>query len=135
MRMARHVRDDGLVVIDDAYNANPESMAAALHALAGIGASRTVAVLGEMLELGDGSHDSHVEVGRLAAELGVDRVVAVGDGAAGIAEGAGESGTAVADVDEAVRELSAWLTPADVVLVKASRSVRLERVTEALLGG
>ena len=135
MRMARHVRDDGLVVIDDAYNANPESMAAALHALAGIGGSRTIAVLGEMLELGDGSHDSHVEVGRLAAELGVDRVVAVGDGAAGIAEGAGEGGTAVADVDEALRELSAWLTPADVVLVKASRSVRLERVTEALLGG
>jgi UDP-N-acetylmuramoyl-tripeptide--D-alanyl-D-alanine ligase len=144
MRMARHVRDDGLVVIDDAYNANPESMAAALHALAGVGSARssasgggdrTVAVLGEMLELGDGSHAAHVEVGRLAAELGVDRVVAVGVGAAGIAEGAGERGTAVADVDEAVRELSAWLAPADVVLVKASRGVRLERVTEALLGG
>ena len=135
MRMARHVRDDGLVVIDDAYNANPESMAAALHALASVGGGRRVAVLGEMLELGDGSHDSHVEVGRLAAELGVDRVVAVGAGAAGIAEGAGERGTAVADVDEAIRELSAWLTPADVVLVKASRGVRLERVTEALLGG
>ena len=135
MRMARHVRDDGLVVIDDAYNANPESMAAALHALAGVGRDRMVAVLGEMLELGDGSHAAHVEVGRLAAELGVDRVVAVGAGAAGIAEGAGERGTAVADVDEAVRVLSAWLTPADVVLVKASRGVRLERVTEALLGG
>jgi UDP-N-acetylmuramoyl-tripeptide--D-alanyl-D-alanine ligase len=144
MRMARHERDDGLVVIDDAYNANPESMAAALHALAGVGSARssasgggdrTVAVLGEMLELGDGSHAAHVEVGRLAAELGVDRVVAVGAGAAGIAEGAGERGTAVADVDEAVRVLSAWLTPADVVLVKASRGVRLERVTEALLGG
>jgi UDP-N-acetylmuramoyl-tripeptide--D-alanyl-D-alanine ligase len=135
MRMARHVRDDGLVVIDDAYNANPESMAAALHALAGVGRDRMVAVLGEMLELGDGSHAAHVEVGRLAAELGVDRVVAVGAAAAGIAEGAGERGTAVADVDEAVRDLSAWLTPADVVLVKASRGVRLERVTEALLGG
>ena len=135
MRMARHERDDGLVVIDDAYNANPESMAAALHALAGVGRDRMVAVLGEMLELGDGSHAAHVEVGRLAAELGVDRVVAVGAGAAGIAEGAGERGTAVADVDEAVRVLSAWLTPADVVLVKASRGVRLERVTEALLGG
>jgi UDP-N-acetylmuramoyl-tripeptide--D-alanyl-D-alanine ligase len=135
MRMARHVRDDGLVVIDDAYNANPESMAAALDALAGVGRDRMVAVLGEMLELGDGSHAAHVEVGRLAAELGVDRVVAVGAGAAGIAEGAGERGTAVADVDEAVRELSAWLAPADVVLVKASRGVRLERVTEALLGG
>ncbi|MGH3473489.1 MAG: UDP-N-acetylmuramoyl-tripeptide--D-alanyl-D-alanine ligase [Aeromicrobium sp.] len=135
MRMARHVRDDGLVVIDDAYNANPESMAAALHALAGVGAGRRVAVLGEMLELGDGSHDSHVEIGRLAAELGIDRVVVVGTGAAGIATGAGDRGTAVADVDEALRELSAWLTPTDVVLVKASRGVRLERVTEALLDG
>jgi UDP-N-acetylmuramoyl-tripeptide--D-alanyl-D-alanine ligase len=135
MRMARHVRDDGLVVIDDAYNANPESMAAALQALAGVGRDRMVAVLGEMLELGDDSHAAHVEVGRLAAELGVDRVVAVGAGAAGIAEGAGERGTAVADVDEAVRGLTAWLAPTDVVLVKASRGVRLERVTEALLGG
>jgi UDP-N-acetylmuramoyl-tripeptide--D-alanyl-D-alanine ligase len=134
MRMARHVRKDGVVVIDDAYNANPESMAAALRALAGVGGSRTVAVLGEMLELGDGSHDAHVEVGRLAAELDVDRVVAVGSGAAGIAEGAGERAEAVDDVDDAVRVLSAWLTPSDVVLVKASRSVRLERVTEALLG-
>jgi UDP-N-acetylmuramoyl-tripeptide--D-alanyl-D-alanine ligase len=135
MRMERHVRDDGLVVIDDAYNANPESMAAALRALAGLGGSRTVAVLGEMLELGDGSNDAHVEIGRLAAELGVDRVLAVGTGAAGIAQGAGARGTAVAGVDEALRELSAWLTPADVVLVKASRGVRLERVTEGLLGG
>jgi UDP-N-acetylmuramoyl-tripeptide--D-alanyl-D-alanine ligase len=121
-------------VIDDAYNASPESMAAALHALAGVGEARRVAVLGEMLELGDGSHDAHVEVGHLAAELGVDLVVAVGTGAAGIAEGAGERATAVDDVDHAVRVLSAWLTPADVVLVKASRGVRLERVTEALLG-
>jgi UDP-N-acetylmuramoyl-tripeptide--D-alanyl-D-alanine ligase len=135
MRMERHVRGDGLVVIDDAYNANPESMAAALRALAGFGMSRTVAVLGEMLELGDGSADAHVEIGRLAAELGIDHVLAVGTGAAGIAKGAGDCGTAVADVDEALRELSAWLTPADVVLVKASRSVRLERVTEGLLGG
>jgi UDP-N-acetylmuramoyl-tripeptide--D-alanyl-D-alanine ligase len=134
MRMARHVRDDGLVVIDDAYNANPESMAAALHALAGIGEGRRVAVLGEMLELGDASHDSHVEVGRLAARLGIDHVVAIGVGAAGIAAGAGERATTVADVDEAVRHLNAWLSPTDVVLVKASRSVRLERVAEALLG-
>jgi UDP-N-acetylmuramoyl-tripeptide--D-alanyl-D-alanine ligase len=135
MRMERHVRADGLVVIDDAYNANPESMAAALRALAVFGGSRTVAVLGEMLELGDGGPDAHLEVGRLAAELGIDRVLAVGAGAAGIAQGAGDRGTGVADVDEALRELSAWLTPADVVLVKASRSVRLERVTEALLDG
>ncbi len=134
MRMSRHVRDDGLVVIDDAYNANPESMAAALHALADMRAGRRVAVLGEMLELGDVSDESHLELGRLAARLDIDLVVAVGAGAAGIAEGAGERATAVGDVDEAVRTLSAWLSPTDVVLVKASRGIRLERVTEALLG-
>jgi UDP-N-acetylmuramoyl-tripeptide--D-alanyl-D-alanine ligase len=133
MRMARHVRDDGLVVVDDSYNANPESVAAALDALVTLGGRRTVAVLGEMLEQGDDSHQRHVEVGQRAATLGVDLVVVVGAGAAGIAEGAGERGTVVADVDEAVRVLSAWLAPTDVVLVKASRSVGLERVTEALL--
>ena len=135
MRMSRQVRDDGLVVIDDAYNANPESVRAALDALVALPGERTVAVLGEMLEMGDESHLRHVEVGEHAAALGVDRVIAVGPGAAGIAEGAGERGTAVADVGEALRVLSAWLTPTDVVLVKASRGVRLERVSEALLGG
>ncbi len=135
MRMARQVRDDGLVVIDDAYNANPESVRAALDALVSVGRGRTVAVLGEMLEMGDESHRRHVEVGEHAAALGVDRVIAVGPGAAGIAEGAGERGTEVADVDEALRVLSAWLTPTDVVLVKASRGVRLERVSEGLLAG
>ncbi len=133
MRMARHVRDDGLVVVDDAYNANPESMTAALDALVSLRGERTVAVLGEMLELGEESHQRHVEVGEHAARLGVDRVVVVGSGAAGIAEGAGERATTVADVDEAIEILSAWLTPTDVVLVKASRGVRLERVSAALL--
>jgi UDP-N-acetylmuramoyl-tripeptide--D-alanyl-D-alanine ligase len=122
-----------MVVVDDAYNANPESMAAALRALVALDGEARVAVLGEMLELGDDSHRRHVEIGRLAAELGVDRVVAVGAGAAGIAEGAGERGIVVADVDEAVHLLTAWLSPTDVVLVKASRDVRLEQVTEALL--
>ncbi|TXL62835.1 UDP-N-acetylmuramoyl-tripeptide--D-alanyl-D-alanine ligase [Aeromicrobium terrae] len=135
MRMARHVRSDGLVVIDDAYNANPESMAAALQTLPSLGGHRTIAVLGEMLELGPDSADQHRAVGRLAADLGIDLVLAVGPGAAGIAEGAGERGRAVADVSEAVSALSAWLAPDDVVLVKASRGARLERVTEALLEG
>jgi UDP-N-acetylmuramoyl-tripeptide--D-alanyl-D-alanine ligase len=135
MRMARHVRADGLVVIDDAYNANPESMAAALRTLPSLGGARTVAVLGEMLELGPDSAAQHQGVGRLADELGIDLVLAVGPGAAGIAEGAGERGRAVADVSEAVSVLSAWLAPDDVVLVKASRGARLERVTEALLEG
>jgi UDP-N-acetylmuramoyl-tripeptide--D-alanyl-D-alanine ligase len=100
-----------------------------------LGGARTVAVLGEMLELGPDAPEQHRAVGRLASDLGIDLVLAVGSGAAGIAEGAGERGQSVADVDEAVSVLSAWLAPDDVVLVKASRGARLERVTEALLEG
>ncbi|KQV76256.1 hypothetical protein ASC61_15315 [Aeromicrobium sp. Root344] len=133
MRMERHVRPDGVVVVNDAYNANPESMAAALRAIAAVGGDRAVAVLGEMLELGDESHEAHVEVGRLAAELGYSRVIVVGDGARGIAEGAGGIAVSVDDVDVAVRTLSASLSGREVVLVKASRGGRLERVVDALL--
>jgi UDP-N-acetylmuramoyl-tripeptide--D-alanyl-D-alanine ligase len=135
MRMERAVRADGLVVINDSYNANPESMAAGLRAVAAIGDGRAVAVLGEMLELGEGSHDAHVEVGRLARELGFVRVVVVGSGARGIAEGAGDIATAVDDVDVAVRTLSASLSGDEVVLVKASKGGRLWRVATALLQG
>ena len=90
-RMELHERADGLVVVNDAYNANPASMAAALDALVSIGRSRgarTVAVLGEMLELGAAHEEEHVGVGRYAARCGVDVVVAVGEPAAGIARGA-----------------------------------------------
>ncbi len=133
MRMARSTRADGLLVVNDAYNANPESMAAALRAVAGLDRGRHVAVLGEMLELGDASARAHQDIGRLARDLGYDRVVVVGQGAAGIAAGAGDVATVVADVDVAVDTLSAWLTPDDVVVVKASRGCRLERVADALL--
>jgi UDP-N-acetylmuramoyl-tripeptide--D-alanyl-D-alanine ligase len=134
MRMARTVRDDGLLVVNDAYNANPESMAAALRAVAALPRPRRAAVLGEMLELGDSSTEAHRAIGRLVRELGFDSVVVVGDGAAGIAEGAGDVAVLVPDVDVAVSTLSAWLTPTDVVLVKASRGCRLERVADGLLG-
>lgn len=135
MRMARTVRDDGVVVINDAYNANPDSMAAALHALAAVGRGhRTYAVLGEMLELGDESLEAHRAVGRLADELELDCVVVVGDGATGIAEGAGPRARQVADVDGAVSFLTERLQSGDVVIVKSSRGGRLERVADALLG-
>lgn len=133
MRMERHVRADGLVVINDAYNANPESMAAALRAVADIGRGHAVAVLGEMLELGEDSAEAHREIGRLAAQLGFARVVAVGEGARPIADGAGAIAELVDDVDMAVSTLSASLHADDIVLVKASRGGRLERVAYALL--
>jgi len=133
MRMEHHVRADGLVIVNDAYNANPESMGAALRAVAALGQDKAIAVLGEMLELGDASHQAHLAVGRLAAELGFVRVLAVGPGAAAIAEGAGSAGETAEDVEAAVELLSASLRADDVVLVKASRGSRLERVAQALL--
>jgi len=138
MRMARTQRDDGVLVIDDTYNANPDSVAAALRAAIALrtGERRVAAVLGEMLELGAESDDRHREIGRLAAELGLDLVVAVGESAWPIADGAEESATTkvvrAADTDAASQAASAWLRPGDVVLVKASRGARLERVTAAL---
>ncbi len=92
-RMDVFERVDGVTVIDDSYNANPASMAAALRTLAAIGEGRrTFAVLGSMAELGDFEEAGHEEVGRLAAELGVDRVVAVGEQAAPIDRGAKADG-------------------------------------------
>jgi UDP-N-acetylmuramoyl-tripeptide--D-alanyl-D-alanine ligase len=124
-RMDVFDRTDGITVIDDSYNANPSSTAAALRALAIIGQGRrTVAVLGYMAELGDHERSGHEEVGRLAAELGVDRLIAVAEaapiltGAGTVPEWKGEPVHA-ADQQTAIAELG--LHPGDVVLVKGSR--------------
>jgi len=141
-RMALHERADGVVVVNDAYNANPASMAAALDALAAIGSRggrRTVAVLGEMLELGESSAIDHVGVGEHAARLGIDVLVTVGDAAEAIAAGArrtpGWQGDAVSTAGR--EQAAAWLrhnvVARDVVLVKASRGAALEHVADVLL--
>jgi UDP-N-acetylmuramoyl-tripeptide--D-alanyl-D-alanine ligase len=124
-RMDVFDRPDGVTVIDDSYNANPSSMAAALRSLAALGTGRrTVAVLGYMAELGDFEVAGHQEVGRLAAELGVDRLIAIAgaapvlDGAATVAGWTGQA-VAVHDQAEAIKVLD--LHPDDVVLVKGSR--------------
>jgi UDP-N-acetylmuramoyl-tripeptide--D-alanyl-D-alanine ligase len=143
-RMEVSTTADGVTVVNDAYNANPESMLAALDALAvmtrpapGRDARRAWAVLGEMRELGAGSYAAHEHVGREAALRGLDRVVAVGEGALGVANGAEAVGgatvvVAVPDVDAAVELLHAEVRPGDVVLVKASRGSALERVALGL---
>ncbi|MDP9428588.1 MAG: UDP-N-acetylmuramoyl-tripeptide--D-alanyl-D-alanine ligase [Actinomycetota bacterium] len=137
-------RDDGVTVVNDAYNANPESMRAALAALAGLPARRRVAVLGAMAELGPGAAAEHERLGRDAVAAGVDLVVAVGPDAVGIADGALAAGAredegtdrgAVRVPDRAAaRELlTEVLVPGDVVLVKASRSYGLEVLAADLL--
>ncbi len=142
-RMEVTDRPDGVTVVNDAYNANPESMRAALKALVALGAGgrRTWAVLGEMRELGPDSIAEHDALGRLAVRLDVRRLVVVGEGARPMHLGAGMEGSwgdesvFVPDADAAVALLRAELRPGDVVLVKASRAAGLERVAEALLEG
>jgi UDP-N-acetylmuramoyl-tripeptide--D-alanyl-D-alanine ligase len=122
---------DGLL-INDAYNANPVSMRAALAYLAErAGGRRRVAILGDMAELGRTAPAYHREVGEAAAELGVDELLAVGDLARGYLE-AGVPGRWAPNVHEALRELDEVVRPGDAVLVKASRAIGLEAVAEAL---
>jgi len=134
-RMELRERADGLVVLNDAYNATPDSMRAALETLAGIGGRtgrRTVAVLGEMRELGASADDEHRAVGRHAVELGIDRVIVVGEGARPITETA-SAASFCASVDEARDVVRNNVGGAEVVLVKASRAAGLERLAETLL--
>jgi UDP-N-acetylmuramoyl-tripeptide--D-alanyl-D-alanine ligase len=122
---------DGLL-INDAYNANPVSMRAALTYLADRAQGRRrVAILGEMAELGRTAPAYHREVGEAAAELGVDELLAVGELARGYLE-AGVPGRWTRNVHEALRELDEVVRPGDAVLVKASRAIGLEAVAEAL---
>jgi UDP-N-acetylmuramoyl-tripeptide--D-alanyl-D-alanine ligase len=123
----------GGLLINDAYNANPVSMRAALAYLAErAGDRRRVAILGDMAELGRTGPGYHHEVGRAAAELGVDELLAVGQLARGYLEG-GVPGRWVANVHDALRELDEVVRPGDAVLVKASRAIGLEAVAAALI--
>ena len=122
---------DGGTLLNDSYNANPDSTRAALDALAAIQARRRIAVLGEMRELGDHGPAEHRAIGRYAASR-ADLVVTVGDAARPIADGAGERALALADNAAAVAWLRGNVGDGDVVLVKASRGGRLDEVAAAL---
>ncbi|GAB2454838.1 UDP-N-acetylmuramoyl-tripeptide--D-alanyl-D-alanine ligase [Xylanimonas ulmi] len=142
-RMAVTERPDGVTVIDDAYNANPESMRAALRSLAVMAGRerRSVAVLGEMRELGDRARVAHHDIGLLVVRLNVKLLVVVGEGAYHIHEGAlqegswGEESVFVPDLDAARAVLDERLEPGDVVLVKASNSTGLWRLGDELAAG
>lgn len=133
---------EGVTVINDAYNASPDSTAAALRTLAQIvrPGERTVAVLGEMAELGEFSTEEHDRIGRLVVRLGIGQLVVVGRGAMPIHQAAtlegswdGES-VFIEDVDDAVRSLQDMLRPGDVVLVKSSKSAELRFLGDRLGG-
>jgi UDP-N-acetylmuramoyl-tripeptide--D-alanyl-D-alanine ligase len=150
-RMQVSNRADGVTVIDDAYNANPDSMRAALQALASIACGggtgapthrrRSWAVLGEMAELGEETITEHDRIGRLAVRLDVSRLVVVGEGRSmsamhqgAVMEGSwGAEATMVADADAALALLRTELQPGDVVLVKASNAAGLATLADSLL--
>jgi UDP-N-acetylmuramoyl-tripeptide--D-alanyl-D-alanine ligase len=140
-RMEVTERPDGVTVVNDAYNANPDSMRAALKALVAMGRGRrTWAVLGSMLELGESSTSEHDLIGRLAVRLNVARLVVVGDLARPMASGAqhegswGEEAVWVPDADAAYAILSAQLRPGDVVLFKSSRDAGLRWLGDRIAG-
>ncbi|MDT0309175.1 UDP-N-acetylmuramoyl-tripeptide--D-alanyl-D-alanine ligase [Streptomyces sp. DSM 44917] len=140
-RMEVTERPDGVMVVNDAYNANPDSTRAALRALAAMGGGRrTWAVLGRMAELGEDSFAEHDAIGRLAVRLNVSRLVSVGGReAAWLDAGAknegswGEESVHVSDAAAALALLREELRPGDVVLVKASRAAGLEQVALGIL--
>jgi UDP-N-acetylmuramoyl-tripeptide--D-alanyl-D-alanine ligase len=139
--MELHDRPDGVTVINDSYNANPDSMRAALSTLAELGGTgrQTWAVLGDMLELGDTAAHEHEAIGRFAAQIGVEHLVAIGEHAKRMTKAAVDAGlppasaVAVADKPEVVAMLTAGLGPGDVVLVKASRGLALDTVADDIL--
>ena len=145
-RMDVVTRNDGVTIINDAYNANPDSMRAGLQALAWMSTAggnrrRSFAVLGEMAELGDDTISEHDRIGRLAVRLDVSRLVVVGTGRpmsamhqGAVMEGSwGAEATRVDDADAALALLHAELRPGDVVLVKASNSAGLAALAQSLI--
>ncbi len=138
-RLERRELRDGITLIDDTYNANPQSMEAALHLLAERkGARRAVAVVGDMGELGETAEAAHAEVGRLAASLGIDLLIALGARAKTVTAGAIDAGmdparaVAAGDHADAGARAREFLAAGDTVLVKGSRAMRMERVVEAI---
>ena len=142
-RMELGQRGDGVTVLNDAYNANPDSMRAAVVTLAELGRQRTRqtwAVLGDMLELGEVAEQAHAELGTFVAERGIDRLVAVGAYAEPMTAAARAGGLisdaavrAFPDKSAAQAYVLDRLAPGDVVLVKASRGLALDTVAEAIL--
>ena len=134
MRGIEHPLPGGGVLIEDCYNANPPAMAAALADLCRR-PGRHVAVLADMLELGPDEADFHQQVGQAARDLGVDLLVAVGPRAASYPLGAtGVECVVFDDTDQAVQGVPGLVAPGDVVLVKGSRGMAMERVARAILG-
>jgi UDP-N-acetylmuramoyl-tripeptide--D-alanyl-D-alanine ligase len=142
-RMQLFERADGVAIINDAYNASPDSTKAALQTLALLGrreSRRTIAVLGEMAELGEFSAEQHDAIGRIVVRLNIDQLIVVGAGAKLVHMGASQEGSWDGEskyfesIEPALEHLREMLTSGDIVLVKSSKSANLRHLGDALAG-
>ena len=131
-RLQRHAGFGGAVVLDDTYNANPDSVRAAIDVLAATVGNK-VLVLGDMGEIGEMSAQFHDEVGGYAKSQGIDRLFAFGEASALAAHNFGEGGVHFAKLDELVEALKSEMRAGTTVLVKGSRFMRMERIVEAVV--
>lgn len=139
MRMDIVRLSSGIKIINDAYNANPESMMAAIDVLQSLkSGNRSMCILGDMLELGDASHEEHYRIGAYAAATGADVLAAVGKFSDDMKCGAHDAGMdssciyAFAETEEVINALTKIIRPGDVVLIKGSRRMRMERIVDFL---
>jgi len=122
-----------LTIIDDSYNASPDSMRSGILSLISMGGGRKVAILGDMLELGEETASFHREVGIFAAENGVDLIIGVGDLSQNLTKGAGSKGRHFPDKESLISALPQLINRNDVILIKASRGMALDEVSDYLL--
>ena len=133
------INNNGIKIINDAYNASPQSVEAALTVLKDVASgNRTIAVLGDMYELGEMTYEAHIHIGKFAALQGIDYIIAVGDNAENICQGALSM-----DVDknkvlkfksneETSKFLESFIKKCDVILVKGSRGMKMEEIVNKL---
>ena len=124
-------RGESLTVVDDSYNANPDSMRCAVDSMRDM-PGRHLCVLADMLEMGHGAEKMHYELGQYAARSGMDRVLCCGELGREIARGAGDKGFWFSSLEELSQALPGFIEPGDAVLVKASRGMHLETISEQL---
>ena len=132
-RMQRRTASSGTKLIDDSYNANPDSVRAAIDVLAAEGGAK-VLLLGDMGEVGERGAEFHLEIGHYARERGVDRLLAVGELSSACVAAFGEGARHFATVEALISAAQAELRPSTTILVKGSRFMRMERVVQALAG-
>ena len=139
MRMDIQHLDSDITILNDAYNANPDSMKASLKVLSR-SEGRNIAVLGDMLELGEYAEESHREIGQFAAQLGIDQIIVKGEFKDIVADGAkqvgytGDKVTTYQDNQGIIEKLNAIIQPGDTILIKGSRGMAMEGIVDAIAG-